>query len=260
MKIEHIKKRQDGGGQILVTAYTWPDKLSLIEYFKLSKQAEKLLSSATPIVFFKAYNEKRPCFQIEVVVDKEFTDPYFKELKHMTGCNLTDTIDSEFLKKHYGSDLLSYRSGLCYTHEVVDIRLENQQLIQTVIVSAEDFNKKTAKENALAYAKDAVEDKLGYRMIHSEFIETSGGYYKPNPDYLKRMPVRPQFRKTGWLHRCLCAYWTKNYASPAQRKLISQDIRLMKKNRCKGGMANSNEGLRYDWNHSPVTWNQFKKM
>jgi hypothetical protein len=265
---EHPSRSADGGGALVVTAHTPEAKLAVLKHFRTldletpegAKALVSILGSPEPYVVRKGgepRQDNRAYFLVSGCLELDFTAPYFRALAERTGYTgrgILPDLTPEYLTPRYKWQ------GLCHTHYVKQVWLEHSHLCYEVVVSGTDWNRKTAEQNATAYAADYMAESVGTRDQEPEFKADRNGTFSPNPNYLKRHAARPAFA-ADWLWSALVDWWLANEATPAQQDLVAVDGALMAKNhRGTSGLHDLRfpQGLRRSWDSDLITWGTFR--
>lgn len=242
--------------------FTW-------EHFHPSlEETKQLITAMRDGIYTATYgSEKRPCFEINGALDLEFTEPYYNAMAKYLGyegrgilpdleLNGFEALRATFIKRR--------------------LWLDNGHLCFQCYETAEEWNKRTAGENAERYAIDYLQEEIGDRKHEPEYIPADqwGATLKHNPNYLKRHRPHPALT-CEWLWRELVQWWLDNEATPEQRELVEQDRELHQRlfpgltklgKKAAGGIdlqhnrGPSYDGLRSSWEGPCVTWDEFKAM
>lgn len=206
-------------------------------------------------------SQKRPAFQVEVLLPEQYLQPYFDLLRVLTGYNGDDFPEYfDLTDKH--------TKRLKKTHITTSAAINLKRYVATIIVESEPYNGKTAQERATATAHDYAAEDIGHRPFNREFVPTANGQYKENPDHGKHLKAQPAAH-CHWLWNAMFQWWRSNKATAAQQQLLNDHNNSEASSFGKAYELRDNghgshivgrEGIRVTWGGELTTWEQFAKL
>lgn len=219
MKFKHTQTREDGGGNLSVTAETLPEMIDLNQHFRIfdKDKAEDIQAFAAQLGSGPPWTterrpEKRLWFQCESALGDEFTKPYEDLLRRITGFDGQMVLDMDLTAIH--------PRRLCHTHITDRCWLEHGHICYVGMIKAEDWNDRSAADNADLNCADYIAEDFGFRRFEREYIESGNGQPKRNPNYLKRHKAQPGLG-APWLWKAIWEWWRENHASDEQRRILN---------------------------------------
>ena len=244
--------RKDGGGALVVTASTAAAKVRVLNHFGQEHRIADALSDDAPLAILDAGGARdRAYFRRRNLLDARFTEPYYALLQAMTGRDTTqETLTKEQLSPFYPSD------GLLFTHYAIGVAVCGGALSYDFVVAAQDWNSRTARENAKRHAADCAQECLGMRHQEPEFLAHD---CRKNPNWTKRHPVTPAVTYNNWFMKAICCMWIERHATPGQLAALELNKVVMAQARCVGELWAA-KNLRRDWETPEITWEEFQTL
>lgn len=204
-------------GKLTISAESTAEVKEMLDHYRkdVTQHIDALISGQFEVT---TGTERRPYFAQSVSVPFEFLAPYYTLLERVTGYTGEPfTIDNA---PRYGDS--RSRVNLCHTHIVTYASVDANGMHFEGFNCAEDWNNRTAEENAKRYYAEYVRASIGYTKSEPEFIRTGwGGNMKRNPNYMKRH--YPEAKATSAsLFEFLFNHWLANVANDAQRVLWAE--------------------------------------
>ena len=262
-KITHTITREDGGGDMTITAFTPEDKVSLAGHFNIdTMEMVDALKTGDPWTITRQGRgrDNSSFFLCSGKIDRSYIDPYINLLEKKVGHCFGGTfpsITSEFMYPRWNS--------LLYTHYLVDVHTEGGDLFFSTIVERGDWNHKTALQRAVQAAPDSIEDSLGEHVNNPEYIVVYNGGITGVPLYAKNPRYPGIIKKKAaacqqWFMDILVDYWLDSVATRKQKELVATSHDLNFSNH--HGVSDLHNvkgygGLRISWNDPEIAWEKF---
>lgn len=178
-------------------------------------------------------------------------------------------------------DLLPAMNQVAHQWALNSLSVTDDRLLADGYVTSEDWNGETAVGRSAPYFAEVLAEHLGYRPLMQEFIPSSGGLYKHNPDYAtgKRHGLVAAACRPKVFDR-LVAYWKQHVATAEQLRImelvdqLSPEFPLfeLREGVCQGGHLANGQGFHYldpngttNYNGkgqmaSYMKWEEYKKL
>lgn len=224
MQFKHTQTRDDGGGHLTIVAETQSEMVECNNHFRIFdlSKAEGVSTFAAQLAGGPPWTierkpEKRLWFKVESALDYDFTKPYEDLLRKITGFDGQMILEADLTALH--------PRHLCHTHITDRLYLDQGHICFVGFIRAEEWNKRSAADNADLNFADYTAEDFGFRRFEREFIEDGSGRLKKNPNYLKRYKAQPGLG-APWLWSFLWQWWRDNHATPEQEAILKSCERL----------------------------------
>jgi len=260
--------RDDFGGTLTIAATTPDEVCHLAKHFRIfdtDSNAEDALALAAAIgerrLEHTIGTDKRPAYEIHGCLGPKWSEPYIDEVKRRTGWHLPASLTMD-LTPHYKW------GGLCHTHYLERIWIEDGCFCYKAYVTSGDWNGKTAGERAAPYADESVRGVIGYDATYEKRLIVIGHDGRGNPIHSEqsvRVPPKPGIGCKE-IFAAILDHWLAEHANGAQRAWVEADKKVHEHIRCGsdfykcgqfGGWISPECFLRKDWEKGYISIEKF---
>lgn len=216
VRIEFTETEPDGGGQVVVWADTEATKEDLCDIARQDvKKTHKYAPMLDPQPMRAEFGPRdnpnygrQAWYAFPLALDVEWLKPYTDCLERLTGYAgpIPDMVIED-------------SKPLCFTRFRTDFRIEDGHLQATYYLDGHAYHEQTALEYNSRRAEQMFKANVGNTKHEREFVQSSNGQYKRNPNYLKQHPPHPALRDND-IWSALFLWWKANKATPGQLAVL----------------------------------------
>ena len=226
MIIEHTPTQPDGGGSIRVVAETAEEVADLVAHYdrgskmsELDKARKMLVPPPVERMLLPRPENNRAWYEVRGATPAEFLEPYLALLDRLTGFKFEGAIPIIKIAPD------AFRIG--HTNHTGRLWIEDCQFHYVILVSASDWNKRTAAEYAQELADRYMGEMIARRPPVEQYISLANGQFEQNPKYATGYKHRLEAATiSNDIWRALLDWWYKNKANDWQKDIAKRAQQL----------------------------------